>query len=68
MKSRTIFYSLLFLILKNELEKQEKQKMIDLLESYVIRRGVCGLTSKNYNQLVANICQAIFLIKNYLIT
>ena len=52
-----VFYSLLFLILKNELEKQEKQKMIDLLESYVIRRGVCGLTSKNYNQLVANICQ-----------
>ena len=52
-----VFYPLLFLILKNELEKQEKQKMINLLESYVIRRGVCRLTSKSYNQLVANICQ-----------
>ncbi len=34
--------------------KEERNKMLDLLEAYLIRRLVCKLTTKNYNNLFAS--------------
>jgi hypothetical protein len=33
------------------MDDEEKQKSLDLLISLIVRRAVCGLTSKNYNNL-----------------
>ena len=53
------FYPLIFVILKSEIATAEKQRMISLLESYVVRRGVCCLPSGNYNKDVAGMCKKI---------
>lgn len=34
---------------------EEKQKSLDLLLSLIVRRAVCGLTGKNYNNLFLNV-------------
>ena len=43
------FASAIFAIIADKQSAQEKQRMIRLLESYVVRRAVCGLTDKSYN-------------------
>lgn len=53
------FYPLIFVILKSGIDILEQQKMIDMLESYVVRRGVCGLPSGNYNKDTASMCKRI---------
>lgn len=49
------FYPTLFIIAKCEKSNAEKQRMVNLLESYVIRRHICDLTSKNYNMFATDI-------------
>lgn len=53
-KSR-VWYPILFLA--SELSDQERRKIVDLLESYIIRRSVCGLTEKGYNKRVASLLE-----------
>lgn len=38
-----------------DMNEMEKQKSLDLLLSLIVRRAVCGLTSKNYNNLFLNV-------------
>ncbi len=38
-----------------DMSEMEKQKSLDLLLSLIVRRAVCGLTSKNYNNLFLNV-------------
>lgn len=60
------FYPLIFIILSsNKIEQPEKQKMISLLESFVIRRNVSGLRSDNYNKIVPNLCKDLGNTVNY---
>ncbi len=42
--------SAIFVIIDSNLVAEEKQRMIRLLESYVMRRAVCGLTDKSFNK------------------
>jgi hypothetical protein len=45
-------YPLLFLVLveKTETSAEERDGMLADLESYLVRRGICGLTNKAYNR------------------
>lgn len=53
------FYPTIFAIAKSDASSTEKQNMIYLLESYVIRRHVCDLTASNYNKQALQICRAL---------
>ena len=53
------FYPALFLIARCDADAEQKRRMLMLLESYVVRRGVCGLSSGHYNQHVVAICTAL---------
>jgi hypothetical protein len=39
----------------SEMSEEEKRKSLELLLSLIVRRAVCGLTSKNYNNLFLNV-------------
>lgn len=45
----TTIHSLALLISTSALSDQEKTSMFNVLVSYIVRRAVCGLTTKNYN-------------------
>ena len=49
------FYSLLFVIFGSDIDPVEKGRMVTLLESYVVRRSICGLTNKSYNKITLEI-------------
>lgn len=50
-------YPVIFLIAGNvSASPQQKQRMLRLLECYVIRRGVCKLSHGHYNQHALSIC------------
>lgn len=43
-------YPLLLHLLEQDLPPDEWQKISETLESYLVRRAMCGLTTKNYNR------------------
>jgi hypothetical protein len=47
----TTFYPLVFWINAQEIQEQEKMALYDVIEAYLVRREVCGLTTKNYNKV-----------------
>lgn len=49
------FHPLVLWINAQPFEDIDKIKLFDLMESYIIRREICGLTSKNYNKVVTAI-------------
>ena len=53
------FYPALFLIARCDADAEQKRRMLMLLESYVVRRGVCGLSLGHYNKHVVAICAAL---------
>ena len=53
------FYPPIFTIATCNSSIEEKQRMISILESYVIRRSICNLTSKAYNKQTPVICEAL---------
>ena len=53
------FYPVIFRIVGSAASAEQKQKMLKLLECYVIRRGVCKLPSDNYNKHAVEICKAL---------
>lgn len=46
-------YPLVFQIAASDAQEQEKANLYDLIYSYLVRRAVCGLTSKNMNKTFA---------------
>lgn len=52
------FYPTVFAIAGCNIPNEEKQKMIDLLESSVIRRHIVQLTAESNNRLAPKICEA----------
>jgi uncharacterized protein with ParB-like and HNH nuclease domain len=46
---------LILYIYKNITKEDEKKAIIEILESYLVRRTTCRLTSKNYNNLFVSI-------------
>lgn len=53
------FYPLIFVMLKSGIAVREQQKLIDMLESYVVRRGVCKLSYRHYNLDAATLCKKV---------
>jgi uncharacterized protein with ParB-like and HNH nuclease domain len=47
----TTIYPLILFLYKNVSDLIEREKCLILLESYLVRRAVCKLTTKNYNNL-----------------
>jgi uncharacterized protein with ParB-like and HNH nuclease domain len=39
-------------------DQAEKRKILELLESYLVRRELCGLTTKNYNKVTTSFIRA----------
>ena len=48
-------YPVLLFILKETKSQEELLKTTQIIESYIIRRAICGLTTKNYNRFFINI-------------
>lgn len=53
------FVPVIFLIVTSNVSIEQKQNMIWLLESYVIRRALCGLSDSSYNKQVPSICRQL---------
>ena len=53
------FYPVLFMICSSDTDDDKKQRVIDVLESFVIRRDMCGLSFKGYNKIVARLCREL---------
>lgn len=60
----TIFPLVLFLY-KEVADETERVQCLELLESYLVRRNICRLTTKNYNNLFISIIKSV---KSNLIT
>lgn len=59
------FYPAIFAIAKCDAPVEEKQRMVNLLESYVLRRHVCKMSSGDYNKQAPRICEALGRIPSY---
>ena len=55
----TTLYPLSLLIGASEIEDVEKNAMYDVLVSYFVRRAICGLTAKNYNNIFAGLLRQL---------
>ena len=53
-------------ILKNVLDLQEKNKIFKVLESYFVRRIICGSSTKNYNRLIKSLIASNVITANSL--
>ncbi len=58
----TIFPLLMYIEGENDISKEDKDKIYNTLDSYITRRFICGLTSKNYNKVFLDFLN--FFIKN----
>lgn len=59
------FFPVVFLIAKSQLPDGEKQRMLRLLESFVVRRRATNLSSENYNILVPEMCEKLAASLSY---
>lgn len=46
-------------VLRSPQPREETIRFLDLLESYLVRRAVCGLTYKNYNRLFVDLIRRL---------
>lgn len=49
------FHPLILWVNAQPLEDEDKAKLFSVLESYIVRREICGFTTKNYNKVVTGI-------------
>lgn len=55
----TTFYPLVFYVAVQNISDDEKTRIFALVKAYVVRRDLCGLTSKNYNNVVLRCLQRL---------
>ena len=55
----TTVHSLALMIGGSILDEDKQNEMFDLLISYIVRRLICGLTSKNYNNIFVSIIRSL---------
>jgi hypothetical protein len=53
------FHPVVFWINAQEIEDEEKESLFRLLENYVVRRELCGLTTKNYNKVAVTMIRSL---------
>jgi len=51
----TTLHPLALMIGVSSLSSEAKTEMLDILVSYVVRRAICGLTAKNYNNVFVSV-------------
>ncbi|MEX3934817.1 DUF262 domain-containing protein [Paraburkholderia phymatum] len=56
---KTISPLMLFLCGEAKLPSLQLQQALSMLESYLVRRAICGLTTKNYNHFFLQLVQAL---------
>ena len=52
-------YPLLMFLLDSDLSDQEWKAISIILESYFVRRSICGMTTKNYNKIFLSITRTL---------
>ncbi|RYZ87779.1 MAG: DUF1524 domain-containing protein, partial [Proteobacteria bacterium] len=57
--SITTIYPLILHIYREVIDNNERNAMLSVLESYIVRRVVCKLTTKNYNNLFISIIRKL---------
>ncbi|WP_428224841.1 DUF262 domain-containing protein [Flavobacterium sp.] len=55
----TTIFPLVLYIYKSVADETEREQCLELLESYLVRRNICRLTTKNYNNLFISIIKSI---------
>jgi uncharacterized protein with ParB-like and HNH nuclease domain len=55
----TTIYPLVLFIYNNVDDEMEREKCLTILESYLVRRAVCRLTTKNYNNLFISLIKQL---------
>ena len=55
----TTLHPLALLIASSDLSVDDENEMFDLLVSYVVRRAVCDLTAKNYNNIFLSVLREL---------
>ena len=63
-KGTSVFLPVIFVVATSDALESEKQRMLKLLESWLMRRNVCGLTG-DYNKQVPTLCGQLGLRPNY---
>lgn len=53
------FHSVVLWISAQELENNQKELILKLLECYIVRRELCGLTTKNYNKVAISMIRSL---------
>ena len=53
------FYPLVMAIKRRKLDSEIERKLFYLIECYIVRRTLCGLTTKNYNNVILGLIRAI---------
>lgn len=53
------FHPFVLWVLSYVFDENEQQRILELLESYLIRRELCGLTTKNYNKVTTSFIRAV---------
>jgi hypothetical protein len=53
------FHPLVLWVNAQDVEDEQKMRLFKNVESYVIRRELCGLTTKNYNKVVITMIRAL---------
>jgi uncharacterized protein with ParB-like and HNH nuclease domain len=53
------FHPFVLWVLSYVKDETEQQKIFSLLESYLVRREICGLTPKNYNKVATSFIRAV---------
>ena len=57
--SITTVYPLILFIYREVTDENERRSILKLLESYLIRRNICRLTTKNYNNLFISMIRTL---------
>lgn len=57
--SITTVYPLMLFIYREVTEENERRSILKLLESYLVRRNICRLTTKNYNNLFMSMIRTL---------
>lgn len=62
--SITTVFPLVLYIYREVTDPDERNSILELLESYLVRRNICRLTTKNYNNLFISMIQILDKAKN----
>ena len=53
------FHPVVFWISAREMEGEDRESLFRLLENYILRRELCGLTTKNYNKVAITMIRSL---------